>query len=156
MITRGWGLLILLSSCLLFPGCAEKEPEYPLLNGQTFRFSELHGKLVLINYWATWCKPCREEIPELNRFAKDNSGQVAVFGFNYDGVSGEELGRQVTAMGIEFPTLLEDPKQRFSLKPSGVLPETLVFDRQGGYLKTLIGPQTYADLEGLLDASSER
>jgi thiol-disulfide isomerase/thioredoxin len=102
----------------------------------------LEGKVVFINYWAEWCRPCRVEIPELNRFAKQHSETVRVLSVNFDEVSGDELIDQVKAMALEFDTLLVDP--RFSLGAPAVvaLPDTIVLDRQGKLFKVLLGPQT--------------
>ena len=155
MVSKAVLTVICVTVFVLVSGCTQREPQYTLLDGQSIQFSDLHGRLILINYWAIWCKPCREEIPELNRFAAEKSDQVAVFGLNYDKALGEELRQQVETMGITFPTLLEDPKQWYLIKSSGVLPETLVFDTEGNYQKTLIGPQTCAALEKLLDTSTD-
>jgi len=58
----------------------------------------LKGRWVLINYWAEWCKPCLEEIPELNTFAEAHSEQVSVLGVNYDGVEGEALAQVIVRL----------------------------------------------------------
>lgn len=137
-----FGFFLLLSSA-----CAEREPAYPLLDGGELRFSELQGKVIFINYWAEWCKPCRKEMPELNDFQKEMTGQARVLAVNFDGIQGEQLAQQSKAMGIEFSVLTEDPRSQFDVIPSGVLPETLVVDPQGRFRKVLLGPQTVATLQ---------
>ena len=62
-------------------------------NVGTLQLDELRGQWVVINYWAIWCKPCIQEIPELNKLAE--LPQVTVLGVNYDGISGEELQHQL-------------------------------------------------------------
>lgn len=133
----------LLFSC----ACAERETAYPLLGGGEIHFSELQGKVIFINYWAEWCKPCRKEMPELNDFQKEMTGQARVLAVNFDGIQGEQLAQQSKAMGIEFSVLTEDPRLQFDVTPSGVLPETLVVDQQGKFRKVLLGPQTVATLK---------
>ena len=139
--------------CALFlslAGCSDKPSGYPLMDGGTLNFNDQHGKVVLINYWAEWCKPCREEIPELNAFQQKFSDQVLLLAVNFDGVTGDRLKQQATALGIEFPVLAEDPRQQFGVKPSGVLPETLVIDRNGQFRQVLLGPQNEEKLEAVL------
>lgn len=138
------------ASLLTLTACAERTPSYPVVGGGELRFEELHGKVVLINYWAEWCKPCREEIPELNAFQKSHGDQVQLLAVNFDGVSGEPLQQQAEALGIEFPVLAADPRQQFAVKPSGVLPETLVIDREGNFRQVLLGPQTEEKLSAVL------
>jgi len=103
---------------------------------------------VLINYWATWCKPCRTEISELNTLHDKWKAKVVVLGVNYDGAQGDQLKIQIKDMGIKFPTLTTDPRKKFKAQASGVLPETLVIDSKGNLKTVLLGAQT---IESLLD-----
>lgn len=138
-------LAVLLALLVGTMACAPEQPRetsYSLLGGGEIKFSEETGKLILINYWAEWCTPCRKEIPELNAFQEEFPEQVLVLGVNFDGVVGEELEAQVKKMGISFAQLIQDPRQTFAVSPSGVLPETLVIDRRGEFQKVLLGPQT--------------
>ena len=86
-------LLILMIS-LILTGCGNGKDD-PLLrdiNGHSFHFSDLRGKWVFINYWATWCGPCKKEIPQLNQFYESNKQKdVVVFGVNYDQVPSKEI-----------------------------------------------------------------
>ncbi len=132
--------------------CAPSEVTYPTLEGEQVALSDWHGTVVFINYWAEWCRPCRVEIPELNVFAEQHGDQVKVFSVNFDGVQGQALIEQVKAMGIEFDTLLADPRSALGAPPGVALPETLVIGRQGQLHKVLLGPQTLEQLnEVLLD-----
>jgi thiol-disulfide isomerase/thioredoxin len=133
--------------CLILAGCSGDE-SFPLANGGSHSFKNDQGKLTLINYWAIWCAPCREEIPELNKLAEEYADQLTVLAVNFDNEQGEELMAQVEKLGIEFPSLQSDPRALWSLKFVSVLPETLVIDSEGVLLHRLIGPQT---LESLAD-----
>lgn len=139
-----WLGLLLLS--LSLTSCGNHETTYALTDGTKFQFSELKGRVVFINYWAEWCKPCRTEMPELNTFQKEWHDRVQVLAVNYDGVTGDQLSTQAKAMGINFPVLTTDPRQQFGVTASGALPETLVIDTQGVYQKVLLGPQTVESL----------
>jgi len=107
----------------------------------------LKGRWVLINYWAEWCKPCLEEIPELNAFAEAHSEQVSVLGVNYDGVEGEALAQVIVRFGIDFPVLTRDPASIYKFARPKVLPATFVINPEGEVQQRLVGPQTLADLK---------
>lgn len=103
------------------------------------------GQWRIINYWAIWCAPCREEIPELNEL--DRSTELVVLAVNYDGKTGEELASQAAEMGISFALLEEDPRVALNVARPKVLPTTLLVSPDGHVTDTLVGPQTR---EGLL------
>lgn len=136
----------------LLAACTPSEATYPTLEGEQVALSDWHGKVVFINYWAEWCRPCRTEIPEFNVFAEQHRDELRVFSVNFDGVQGQALVEQVKAMGIEFDTLLADPRSALGAPPGVALPETLVIGRQGELHKVLLGPQTLAELNAVLDA----
>ncbi len=137
---------------MLLTGCAE--PEFRLADGSSGDWSQWQGRWILINYWAEWCAPCREEIPELNRlYRQDADGQPVVLGVNFDGLTGDALSDLVARMDIEFPVLLADPRERWQQPLPGVLPSTLVIDPQGNLHDVLVGPQTYESLSLAIQAS---
>jgi len=98
------------------------------------------GEWVFINYWAIWCKPCVHEVPELNALHARTG--YTVLGVNYDGELGEKLAAQLDKLAIEFPTLENDPAQRFGVERPQVLPTTLLISPDGDLHRVLIGPQT--------------
>lgn len=140
---------LLLASMLLVGCAAEVSNDYQLLDGGTVNFAS-SDKLILINYWAIWCAPCRKEIPEFNELAAEHADEVIVLAVNFDGSQGDQLRKEMDKLGIEFPSLLEDPRARWDLEPVALLPETLLVSRDGKLLKRLIGPQTKTTLEALL------
>jgi thiol-disulfide isomerase/thioredoxin len=107
-------------------------------------------KWLIVNYWASWCGPCREEIPELNHFAKQHSN-IILLAVNYDGLTGEQLKAAVADMGIEFTSLATDPAPELGIARPNVLPTTLIIDSTGKVLATLIGPQTEQSLAAAID-----
>ena len=134
---------------LILAGCSG-DASYPLTDGGSHSFKNNQGKLTLVNYWAIWCSPCREEIPELNRLAEAYADQLTVLAVNFDNVQGETLLAQVEKLGIEFSSLQSDPRALWSLEPVSVLPETLIIDSQGVLLHRLLGPQTLESLSALI------
>jgi thiol-disulfide isomerase/thioredoxin len=147
--------IIYLVSFLLL-GCdigpfSNEDKSLRLTNGETINLVS-PSKTVIINYWATWCAPCRDEIPELNELAHELSDSVQVIGVNYDQVMGEVLLQQMQSLGIEFDNLLQDPRDIWNLEPIMVLPETLIINTKGELKHRLIGPQTKKSLSALVVA----
>mgnify|MGYP003384990411 CR=1 FL=1 len=143
--------LLLLLGFSFLAGCGDiLEPRYNLLGGGSLSLKELEGKVVLINYWAEWCHPCRVEIPELNHFAEDHLDNIRILSVNFDGIEGDQLAEQVTALGIKFDTLLDDPREALAVPASGGLPETIVLNREGKVQDILVGPQTQESLGAVL------
>jgi len=102
------------------------------------------GPWRLVNYWAVWCEPCREEIPVFNRL--DQEHDLAVYGVNFDRLQGEALTTAINELGITFEVLTSDPAALLGTPRPQVLPTTLVINPQGVVIATLIGPQTEASL----------
>jgi len=98
---------------------------------------------LVINYWATWCKPCRKEVPELNQLHQSLSQQpVKIIGVNFDGLEGAALIEASESLGIDFPIFSQDPAKHFSLPSSQGLPVTYIINPQGKLAATLLGEQT--------------
>lgn len=137
--------LLLLVLALLAAGCGRGDVE--LADGQRVGWSQWDGQWLVINYWAEWCAPCREEIPELNRLHRAGAdANVVVLGVNFDGVTGAGMDRLIDLFDIEFPILLADPAPRWNQSRPAILPTTLIIDPEGKLHATLVGPQTYDSL----------
>ena len=135
----------LLLACTLggLSGC---EVEKTLLaTGASFDLDK--PQWLVVNYWAEWCGPCRHEIPELNELNAQGSAQpLVVLGVNYDGLHDEKLDAVISRMGIEFPVLEDDPRERWLQALPTVLPTTFIIDADGGLREALVGPQTRAGI----------
>ena len=108
--------------------------------------AQTRGEWLLLNYWAEWCKPCLEEIPQLNAFAAQNAARARVVMVNFDGATGAALRAQADRLGIEVPLFEGDAAGRLGIAMPQVLPTTLVIAPDGRLRATLIGPQTVASL----------
>lgn len=124
---------------LALSGCGSGKGPQPGL-----ALEQLRGQWVVINYWAIWCKPCIQEIPELN--ALNELPEVTVLGVNYDGAAAEELRQQTEQLGIAFDVLATDPASELGIDRPVVLPTTLILDPAGELRTTLVGPQTFESL----------
>ncbi len=144
-VNRVKAVLWMFSLIFLF-GCSE--PEFSFADGTQRSVSEYEDQWLLINYWAVWCKPCVEEIPELN--ALDAQADVKVLGFNFDREVGEALAKQSAKLGIAFALLGEDPATLFEQLPPKGLPATMVISPAGDFLYWLMGPQTQEGVKAKL------
>jgi peroxiredoxin len=121
----------------------EKEFEAPTLAGGTFRLGEQRGRVVFLNFWATWCKPCIEEMPSierlLRRYAKDPFVVLAVSG----DPSPNGIGPFLAKYGINLPVGLDpagDVAKAFGVR---ALPTTVIVDRQGHVAAVAFGPRAW-------------
>jgi DsbE subfamily thiol:disulfide oxidoreductase len=115
----------------LSPGAAAPEFELPALDGKALGTTALRGRIVLVNFWASWCGPCRTEMPILNQLAKQyGSRGVTVVGINVEPERGAALNWLKTTP-VNFPVLFDaDSKVSSAYRVSG-MPNTVVLDRKG-------------------------
>jgi len=118
--------------------------------GERASLADYRGKVVVLNFWASWCDPCVDELPLLERTHKRISRQDGlVLGVNYKDLSGKALGF-VSKFGLTFPTL-RDPDGRYAEDYSSrAFPETFVIDRQGRVAAKRRGPVDQAWLDETL------
>ena len=153
-------LLILAFSLALFiSGCGESPvaavgkpaPNFDTvdLNGEVWSLSKLKGKVVFVNFWATWCAPCREEMPSMQRLysklPKDNFKMLALF--NND--KPELVKNFVSKLGLTFPILSDE--YNFAGPKYGLtgVPETFIIDKQGIIREKFIGPAEWDSPENV-------
>lgn len=100
-------------------------------NGKNLKLGEFRGQVVMINFWATWCSPCRQEIPHLNRLQE----RYRKAGFVLLGVNIDDQPRVAREMmqklGVVFPVLFDTDKRVSRLYDVGAMPSTLLIDRDG-------------------------
>lgn len=122
------------------------------LSRETFRLSEHRGKVVLLNFWATWCPPCREEIPDLIRLQEEMSGDLLVVGISLD-----EKGRKVVEpfakeYSINYPVLIDDGRAVDKYGPISGIPTSFFIDRNGRVRLVAAGMVTEEQLRPVLTA----
>ena len=106
------------------------------------KLSDLNGKAVILDFWATYCKPCREEIPHLNSLiAKYGADNLQIVGLNVGGEEDRpEIPKFVVTTKIDYPIAFpEDELSRFIFAEFDDIPQTLVVDRGGRVVKKVVG-----------------
>lgn len=133
------GLKACVSACLLVAGAAHAEmdqstaPDFTLKShtGENLRLSELRGEVVMINFWASWCGPCRQEMPLLDELYSE----YQPMGFTILGVNVEEDSSKAKALleeiPVSFPVLFDTGSQVSKLYDVVAMPSTILVDRDG-------------------------
>jgi thiol-disulfide isomerase/thioredoxin len=129
----------------------------PALAGGTLDLKQLRGKVVLVNFWATWCPPCRKEMPSMNRLVERLAGQpFVILGVNA-GEDADAIRTFLRQVPINFPILLDE--EGVSIKPwqAFVFPTSYVVDKQGRVRMGLVGsiewdaPESVARIQTLFN-----
>ncbi|MDT4967910.1 MAG: cytochrome c-type biosis protein [Acidobacteriota bacterium] len=124
-------------------------PEVELKNvaGAPFRLSDLHGRVVLLNFWGTWCVPCREEIPELNEMYRGlESAGLTVVGASWNSPISDILAFQ-HEIKIDYPILLDSENVGDKFGGIGSFPTTFIIDREGRIRYKVPGQRNRATFE---------
>lgn len=115
------------------------------IDGGTDALANYRGRVVLMNLWATWCPPCQEEMPALERFAREEAGKVVVLGID-QGESASAARRYALAHGVTFPILVDDRQEYGRAYAALGLPTSVVVSRDGRVVKGVDGPMTVAQM----------
>lgn len=140
--------LLLISSLLLAAkqGQAKDLADFTLpdMDGKQHRLSDFRGKWVLVNYWATWCPPCREELPELEVFHANGDGKAMVIGVNTEDIGNAPLREFVEEQFISYPVLVAgaDPAPEQRVGPIPGLPTSYLVAPDGSVVARQVGPVT--------------
>ena len=108
--------------------------------GRTVRLSDFKGKVVMLNFWATWCVPCRAEMPDLVKLQREfQSRGLQVIGITYPAFTSAEVQRVIRRMKINYPILLDTRAVAKKYEVGEVLPTTIVIDREGRLRARILG-----------------
>ena len=121
------------SVCAFAIAPATVAPDFTLrsIDGPNLRLHEQRGRVVLVNFWATWCGPCRKEMPHLNRlYEKYRTSGFVLLGVNVDEDTRNAAG-VAAKLGVKFPVLLDTDKKASQLYDLNAMPSTVLIDREG-------------------------
>jgi len=118
------------------------------MNGAELKFSSLKGKIILLNFWATWCEPCKEEIPDLITLQEQYKDDLVVLGFSIDD-SPEQLRKYAAEYKMNYPVLVgaghENIQEAYG--PMWGVPVTVIIDREGRIAKKQTGIRSLTQFE---------
>ncbi|WP_225992933.1 TlpA family protein disulfide reductase [Actinomadura rudentiformis] len=132
---------------------AAPQAEGTTLEGKPLKLAELRGKVTVVNFWASWCAPCRGEAPSLEQVYKENKAKGVEFvgvGFKDSRDNAKAFERKFK---ISYPSLFDESGQitlAFRDVPPNAIPSTLILDRQGRVAARIVGATTYSKLGPLV------
>lgn len=156
-----WMLIVILaSSVALNFEKANKElvldeaPDFELqtLSGETVRLSDYRGKKVVLNFWATWCPPCKAEMPHMQNFYEDHGDEIEIIAVNLTSRDNglDSLERFISEYGLTFNIPLDVNGEYGNLYEIISIPTTYVIDESGQINQKIIGPVDQHTLESFL------
>ncbi|MCX8159805.1 MAG: TlpA family protein disulfide reductase [Candidatus Saccharicenans sp.] len=128
---------------------AEPAPDFSVttLDGQQLSLASLKGKVILVNFWATWCPPCRAEIPEfIEAYAELKDRGLEILGFSVDDMPEAELKSFVTKARMNYPVALVGQDIVSAFRPGQYIPTSIFIDRTGHLRYKHVGQLSKKDL----------
>jgi thiol-disulfide isomerase/thioredoxin len=129
-------------------------PDFSLttLDGRKVKLSDLRGKTVMVNFWATYCGPCRLEMPWFDEFGKKYAGdQLVVLGLDdEEGVTKDDVAKAAKRAGVTYPILMADDKTEKAYGLGDYLPVTFYIDAKGTVVAQTPGAPTKDEVEALI------
>jgi peroxiredoxin len=118
--------------------------QLPDMSGKTVSLSDYRGKVVFLNIWATWCAPCRQEMPEIQSlYRKMDPEKFAVVTVSVDRGGREDVANFFRNHQIEVPVLLDQENKVVALYGVTGFPETFLIDKKGRLVERYIGPRNW-------------
>ncbi len=146
-------LFLIFSASLLSPVSAKDLPEMApgftleKAGGGVVTLEKYRGSAVIVNFWATWCKPCVEEMPALERIHRNRAGSgVSVIGVNYR-QKAKRVERFIKENSITFPVALDSKGKTAKIYGVNALPHTVLVDKDGKVVKSREGPLTESTID---------
>lgn len=142
---------LLVAALMLVGSAAHAAADFSFkdLNGHTRKLADYRGQWVLVNFWATWCPPCLEEIPDLITLDEKRK-DIAVLGIAVDYESEKEVRRFVDDNLMSYPVVLGDEKVIKQFGSAEILPTTYIYNPQGTLVKTQRGLITRQQIERIV------
>ncbi|MCB4810932.1 TlpA family protein disulfide reductase [Methylovorus menthalis] len=139
-------MLLMCATCVADEGFVLRDTA-----GKLHRLADYKGKWLLVNYWATWCPPCLEEVPDLvNLHDQRHTRDLAVIGVAWDYKNPAEVAKFVDDMLMSYPIVLGEAQVAAQVGPKTVLPTTYFYNPQGQLVKVKRGLVTRAFIENLI------
>lgn len=134
------------------PEIGEKAINFKLetLDGKTIQLSDLEGKKVMLNFWATWCPPCKAEMPAMEELYQEEGGKLEIIAVNID--TQNDVAGFVDSMGLSFPILLDKTEEVMKTYQILSIPTSYFIDSSGVIQHKFIGAMSHEKMKELADS----
>lgn len=138
------------------PRKGELAPDFTLatLTGETLTLSDLKGKKVILNVWASWCPPCRAEMPDMQRFFEDHGEKVEIVAVNLiqSELSRDNVDQFVEEFELTFPIVLDEDSEVAKAYYAVTIPTSYVIDSKGVIQNKIVGPMSYEWMKAAINS----
>jgi len=132
------------------PGLPAPDFSFPGLDGQLVKLSDFRGKVVFLNIWATWCTPCREEMPSMEKLHNALKGEdFQILAVSVDALGAKAVGPFMKKYKLSFPALLDTAGKIQRIYGTTGVPETFIINKEGIIEEKIIGPRDWAKPEAI-------
>ena len=149
-------LLLILSLCMLTIGCGNIQAEHDMfpnkpkaadfealnINGRAFKLSDYSGRVIILNFFATWCPPCKAEMSDFNEIAGEYRGDVTVIAINVGNEPLSKVKDFVKRYNLKFIVAMDDGKISKLYGPIRAIPVTVIIDKNFHIAGTYIGQRS--------------
>lgn len=126
----------------------ETAPDFELetMAGETVRLSDLRGEKVMVNFWASWCPPCKAEMPDIQKFHEDEAGTIVSVNLTETETNEQQVTDFVNENDLTFPILMDRQSKVATLYTAQALPTSYLIDSEGKIDNIAIGQLNYQQL----------
>lgn len=118
---------------------------FPDLTGKKVSLTDFRGKVVFVNVWATWCPPCREEMPSMQKlYERFKNEEFKILAVSIDSNGREAVAPFMEKLNLTFPALLDPESKMWGLYGLTGVPESFIMDREGLVVKKIVGAIDWA------------
>lgn len=129
-------------------------PDFELntLDGETVKLSDFRGQKVMLNFWASWCGPCRAEMPDMQKFHENNEGVILAVNLLETETSSTNVDNFIEEFGITFPVLSDEETVVANIYKAHALPTSYLIDTEGKIHNIAIGALDYESMVQVFDS----
>ena len=134
-------------------------PDFELttLDGRKVKLSDYRGKKVILNFWATWCPPCRAEIPDMDKFYSSYKDKdIVILGVNLTKAEQDQTSVKsfIKEYGVTYPIPLDKESLAAEMYQVSAIPTSYIIDPQGTIIQKIVGPMDFETMKSLLSISN--
>jgi thiol-disulfide isomerase/thioredoxin len=120
------------------------------IDGKPVKLSDFHGNVIFVNFWATWCGPCRKEIPDFISLQNEYNGKLTIIGVSVDD-SSVPVKKFAEKNGINYPIVMNDSTISLIYGPIKGIPTTYIIDKDFKIRKKIVGLKSHEEFKSIIE-----